>query len=445
MEEQKKEVDLIESLTTDQDRILDAVAEVEKVIIGELLFAPYLFEEIASLSGDHFQSNRIGDCFKLMKSLNSTNSLDLPTLKLTLDKCNVRFTDTEISEWINKSTNATKIKAHADSITDCYNRRVIIDTCQKAIDNIMTGDISKIKMDVELSFEGISSEALTAPTCAEVYELNRENTDLKPISTGYKVLDDKLGGGIGRQSMVTIAAGTSVGKSTLALNILLRSAVEGRKARALFVCQEMGTGEIEDRCISAMSNKQINIGACRAMRCGYAKSETWNKYGRKYEEACEIFKQLGIRIYGKGSITTAEFRELLSKYHNEIDLLCLDYLQQVSASHPSQDIRAKVNEASDACKKIATGYGIPVLAVAQLNRESAKEDRPQLHHLKESSQIEQDSDVVIMLYREKNPNLDTEEMEVLVRKNRHGQLGGVRMDYTLNCGLISESLDQTDI
>ncbi len=434
---EKKQVDLIDALTTDADRNTNMSTDTERVILGELLFASYLHENVSRLKGHHFLSARYGKAWDIMKALAERNALDIPAARAEFTKQKVNILDEEINDWIVRSTNATKIEEHKNIIIDCHERRLIAETCNQAIANVYTGDLSQIKSTLEKSLENCDSSRLQAFTTKEVINNNRQHSNLTPISTGYKRLDVLLGGGISRQSMTTIAAPTGVGKSQKAVNISIKSKVDGKPARVLFICQEMGEGELEDRFISAIAG--LKIGICRALRTGTASHETIDTHSRLYMQGLDSFQKLPIKIVAQGSITVSDLKNLVSRHRKDIDLIVLDYLQQCAVENSRQSIREHINEISRTCKQIATRYSIPVISIAQLNRQANSEDRPKLWHLKESSQIEQDSDYVILLYREKAEGATKENLEVNLAKNRHGMLGTLNFTYLLDCGVIADT------
>ena len=116
--------------------------------------------------------------------------------------------------------------------------------------------------------------------------------------------------------------------------------------------------------------------------------------------------------------------------HGNLRLVVVDYLQLLRADQPTGNRVEDVSAFSRGLKRLARELRCPVIAVAQLNRsvEARPDKRPQLADLRESGQIEADADVVCMLYRDDYYDQDSErpgEMDILVRKNRQGRLGGV--------------------
>ncbi len=407
-------------------------ADLESAILGELLLDQKKHEEITSLKPEHFESELLGKAFREAIALAEKGMLDLIALRAKVE--NLGLTGLHISSWIDCTESAYHIKAHAAELVERYQRRQIVQACTRIIEEGNTKKIEDLKEDLTKALDSLETTELKAKSTKEVIASNRDKDKFMPISTGYARLDRLLGGGFSRQAMITVAAVTSVGKSQFSLNMLSKAKVNGKPIRSLYISQEMGDVEIQYRVVAAISGIPINI--CRTLYLGYASNNTKKEFGQAYEAALKKFEALPMYIYADGSITAAQFKELVIKYRNEIDIVCLDYLQQVKQSDYRQGTIERINEISRTCKQVATRYNIPVIAVAQLNRNAQTEDRPKLYHLKESSQIEQDSDYVIMLHREKAENVDQEPMEVILNKNRHGMLGNLTYQYLLYTGQI---------
>jgi replicative DNA helicase len=134
----------------------------------------------------------------------------------------------------------------------------------------------------------------------------------------------------------------------------------------------------------------------------------------------------------------AQARQIAVRY-GDLGLIVVDYLQLMRAERPSGNRVDDVSEFSRGLKRLARELSCPVLAVAQLSRavEQRPDKRPVLSDLRESGQIEADADCVLMLYRDDYYDPDSErpgEMDIIVRKNRHGRLGQVttRIDERLH-------------
>ena len=165
---------------------------------------------------------------------------------------------------------------------------------------------------------------------------------------------------------------------------------------------------------------------------GKLSQEEWAKLGM----ASVALSQTDIRINDNSGITVAEINAICRRVDN-LGLVIIDYLQlmQGSGNGRASDNRvAVVGDISRSLKVMAKELNVPVICLSQLNRaaEGRADKRPMLSDLRESGSIEQDADSVMMLYRDDYYNPDTEEKniaECIVAKNRHGEIGTVKLQW----------------
>lgn len=239
------------------------------------------------------------------------------------------------------------------------------------------------------------------------------------IPTGFDELD-ALTHGMRCGEMTTVAAYTARGKSTLALQIAMNVASTGR--RVLVFCLEMSISQIVQRMICNLSGLSMDdvyhanerVGAADAIGCA----------GRD-------LAKLSIDFCPEPTLTAQQLVSFArtKKEHLGVDLVVVDYMQLVRDPKAAESGRVfEVSAVSRALKRMGLALGIPVLSVAQLSRAAAT-DEPQLHHLRESGAIEQDSDCVLLLSQ--TPEDDSENMlRVRVAKNRQGPCDVVRLAWS---------------
>ena len=135
-------------------------------------------------------------------------------------------------------------------------------------------------------------------------------------------------------------------------------------------------------------------------------------------------------------ISIGELRSKCRKYKRDknLGLIIIDYIQLMSGGKKSESRQQEVSEISRALKGVARELNVPVIALSQLSRasDSRTDKRPGLSDLRESGAIEQDADIVMMLYRDEYYNKDTEhpgEAEIIIAKNRSGGTGTVRLSW----------------
>lgn len=257
--------------------------------------------------------------------------------------------------------------------------------------------------------------------------IHREKGDFIGLRTGFVELDDRLCGMRGGDYIV-IAARPGVGKTTLAEDIANHNAMAGKTV--IFVAKEMREQQLADRAIAAVGG--VNSGMLRAGLVDKDRlKETDNKLRAKFGG-----KPYFIDRFSK---TVGDIRRnaLRIKRTHGLDLLLIDYLQLMSAGGKyarSGNRTQEVGEISRDIKGLAIELLIPIIVLSQLSRsvESRKDDkRPELSDLRETGDIEQDSDVVAMLYRDNyyNPESKDGSTEVIIRKNRNGPLGTVVLEF----------------
>ena len=251
------------------------------------------------------------------------------------------------------------------------------------------------------------------------------------IPTGYTPLDD-FTGGLKKGEMFVLAARPSIGKTTLGLNIISNVAIKGEKRRPVaFFSLEMTDSQIARRLLCT--------------EAGIPESVFWNGTFNdsdmvKLTTAAANIRNANLFIDPTGGLTISELRAKARRLKNEhdIQLIVIDYLQLMHADARVDSRQQEVAEISGGIKKLAKDLNIPVLVLAQLNREIDKNTsanaRPKLAHLRESGAIEQDADIVTFLHRNRDDAKNiadgaSTEAELIVEKNRNGKIGTVKLNF----------------
>lgn len=241
------------------------------------------------------------------------------------------------------------------------------------------------------------------------------------IKTELRVVDEEIGG-LRPGKLIVLSARTSVGKTTMACNLAL-AAIRMQKATAFFSV-EMTPEEIGEKILSNMSG--INQSYLDE---GDLDSE---KLDRLTYAAQQLY-QMPLAVYSKfqSSLAFIEAEARRLRRLGQCDLLVVDYLQQMKIEQRSKNHHVDIGEVSARLKALSLELGIPVLAVAQLNREAVgNKDGPQLSHIRDSGAIEQDADIVLLLHRDEEGEYP--EHYLIVAKNRGGRLGRYRIGAELS-------------
>lgn len=257
----------------------------------------------------------------------------------------------------------------------------------------------------------------------KIEELHKNKGGLTGIPTGFIDLDNKTSG-LQRSDLVLIAARPSMGKTAFALNVALNSALRGKYSVAIFSL-EMSKEQLVQRMLSAESHVEI-----QKIRNGELNEDEWPRLvsamGPLSEAKIFIDDTPGISV----SEMKAKCRRL--KMEHGLDMILIDYLQLMRGDGKSENRQQEISAISRSLKGLAREMDCPVVALSQLSRapELRADHRPILSDLRESGAIEQDADVVMLLYRDEYYHPDTEKKnigEVIVAKQRNGPTGTVEL------------------
>ncbi|MDP6956582.1 MAG: replicative DNA helicase, partial [Planctomycetota bacterium] len=253
---------------------------------------------------------------------------------------------------------------------------------------------------------------------------------LTGIGSGFFDLDEMLCG-FNKGELTIIAARPSMGKTAFALNVLEYASLHkpewlGREPSMLFFSLEMGRQSIASRML------------CSRARVDGHKLRTGRIPKDDYADLVEAAGELqGTRLFIDDtpglSVMALRSRARKIKHKHGLDMVVIDYLQLMS--HPKAESRQQeISAISRALKGLARELEIPVIALSQLSRavESREDKRPQLSDLRESGSIEQDADVVLMLYRAEyyNPTDENKGLaEIICGKQRNGPTGRVKLQF----------------
>lgn len=247
------------------------------------------------------------------------------------------------------------------------------------------------------------------------------------IPTGFKALDNLLSG-LQPSDLVILAARPSMGKTALALNIAQNVAKRGKCVGLISL--EMSKEQLVERMFCSL----LSVDSWK-MRTGKLSDDDFGRIGSIMDELNSMKIFIDDSIGNSIAELKAKARRL--KMENGLDFLVIDYLQLMSSgsSFMSQTNRVQeISEISRSLKALARDLSIPILALSQLSRavELRPSKIPQLSDLRESGAIEQDADVVLMMYREDYYEEDTDRKgvtDLFIRKHRNGPIGHIELAF----------------
>lgn len=260
-----------------------------------------------------------------------------------------------------------------------------------------------------------------------IERIHRERDALRGVTTGFKDLDNILGG-FQKSDLIVLAARPSLGKTSLALNIA--RAVSEHHPVGIFSL-EMSRDQLIDRLIAS----EASVDLWR-LRTGRLQSDGDENDFAKIQRALATLANVSIFIDDSPSPTIVELRakaRRLKAEHN-IGLLVVDYLQLMKGHSAPESRVQEVSEISRSLKALAKELDVPVLALSQLSRgvEMRPTAIPKLSDLRESGSIEQDSDVVMFIYREDKVKENTDKKniaKIMIEKHRNGPTGNVELFF----------------
>lgn len=240
------------------------------------------------------------------------------------------------------------------------------------------------------------------------------------VSTGYKRLDAVLGGGMVAEGLYILGARPGVGKTTLGLKIAEQVAKRGG---VLFISLEMSREQLVGRRVADWTGLPIS-----KVLNGHVTNEEMAEIGAATSEIA----QTGLVMNLATGATVADIA-LMARSTPNLTLVVIDYLGLLQSETRSGSLYERVTANSNALKRLARSLGVPILCLAQLNRNSEDSGKPPaMSDLRDSGAIEQDADGIFLLNRAKNENAkpwEGELLEVHVAKNRHGATGRVTLTF----------------
>lgn len=430
-------------MTTERD-----IFQAENVVIGSILIDPACMDVVMeNLREEDFQLSINRSIYRAALALQRE---DLPIDPVLIRDKAQEMGEPVSSQYMLQLMDITPTASNAE----LYAKRTKEDSLRMAILRLI--EESKTRIDAHEDPEKILSDMIQQETemqqgavsdlvdpieAASIFLDHRmavERGDKSGyIATGYRDIDEVLGGGMLSGGMYTLAARPGMGKTTLALNIADRVAKE--TGPVLFVSLEMDIEQIQAKRVARMSG----ISASKLLM-----GRTLTEYeGNRMAEAVEKLANIPVKLNRIPSADIQKIKTMAQKIKG-LSLVVIDYFGIISADQKTKRSSRYeyTTEISGAVKKMARRLKVPVLLLAQLNRasESRQDKRPQLSDLRDTGAVEQDSDGVIFLYREayydesvRKDDYAPEEIEVIVAKNRHGPVGNCTLAFSLANSKVS--------
>lgn len=412
--------------------------EAEKSVLGSILLDSEAFFKIAEkVRANDFYDKINGLIYSACIELFSRQKpLDVLTLSSLLKK-KKKLTEIGgvkyLSELVTSVPTSAHIEEYAQMIRDAALRRRIISLSSNLEkmsyqeDKELTELLDEAERSlVQISETSSNSDFVHISTLLEeayerAEELNKNPGSVKGVPTGFKYLDNLLGG-LQKSDLVILAARPSVGKTAFQLDISRHAAVKAEKTVAIFSL-EMSNAQLMDRILSM----QVGVGLWD-LRTGRIKDE----FFPKISDAMGVLSETKLYIDDTPGISVMELRSKARKLKLEkgLDMIVVDYLQLVVGTNKESRVQ-EVSEITRSLKGIARELNVPVLALSQLSRavEQRSDGNPMLSDLRDSGSIEQDADVVIFLSRIGGDAENSDNRMLTVAKHRNGPTGSVELFF----------------
>jgi replicative DNA helicase len=424
--------------------------EAERALIGSLLLLPEACDEVALLvRPDDFYDSGHRAIFGHMLALHEGGRQIDPTLLGQLLKDAGQYENIGGAAFLLELSQEVATAAHAE-----YYARIVRD---KAVLRSLIHASTDI---IQESYEtGVDARAMLSRAEERVFRIldSKGDTQVRVIRDvlheslaridarlqhqhSYGGLEtglidfDELTGGLHNSELVILAARPSMGKTALAINIAEHIAIDGPGGGkpVLVVSLEMSSLELGDRLLC--SRARVNS---HRLRNGQLAAED----SRRLIQTAADVSRAPLYIDDSPSRNMTEIAATarrLKRTPGGLALIVIDYLQLIEPDNPRDPRQEQVARISRRLKGLARELSVPVLCLAQLNRqvEATRDNRPQLSHLRESGAIEQDADVVAFVHREEFYQSNEEDRErvkgqadLLIRKQRNGPIGDIKLTW----------------
>ncbi|MDE1974903.1 MAG: replicative DNA helicase [Patescibacteria group bacterium] len=419
--------------------------EAEKALLGSVMMRGEAMHDIVDIVGERsFYSNQHKAIWQSLFELHSKNvPIDLLSLSTRL-KEKGRLEEVGGMSYLTELINAVPSSTNASHYAEIVEKKHVMRELIRASETI--GDLG---YDEEADLHDILEKAEKAlyevtnksgshkfvalkDTLDEAWEridhLHNTRHELRGVPTGFQEIDNKLSG-FQKSDLIILAARPSMGKTSLALDIARKAAVNHKVPVAIFSL-EMSSQQLVDRMLAAESQ----VDAWK-LRTGHNLSVEHDF--KAIGDAISRLSEAPIYIDDQPGNHILKMRAVARRLKNEgkLGLIVVDYLQLMvptNAGRYNDNLVQQVTEISRSLKNLARELEVPVLALSQLSRAvEQRGGKPRLSDLRDSGSIEQDADVVMFIHREADQDQGgrKEEAEIMIEKHRNGPTGSIKLYF----------------
>ncbi len=405
----------------------NAIIKVADLLAPQDFYSPAnekIFETILEL----YEKRQPIDILSLTNRLKEKGLLkDIGGSSYLADLTNQVATASHIAHYANivkeKKTLRDLIKASAEITEDAFAPAKEV---EDLLDDIEQKILAISQKSLPQNFIALKDELQTA--YERIEKMQHGGSRLRGVTTSFPEIDKMLSG-LQRSDLIVLGARPSLGKTSLVLDIARGAALKGGVPVGIFSL-EMSREQVIDRIISAES--QVPLWKILTGRINS------DEEFQMIQGALDRLSKVSIFIDDSPSLNIMQMRSMARRLQVEhgLGLLVLDYLQLIRPRNNIDSMVQQVTEISRSLKSLARELKVPVLAVSQLSRAVEQRDHkvPRLSDLRESGSVEQDSDVVMFIYRKDRDKTDVAPEEqniaqIIVAKHRNGPVGAVDLRF----------------
>lgn len=426
-----------------QPRIPPNDASLEKALLGALILRPNSIHDVLDvIVAESFYETRHAKIYDVMRDLAMQGKpIDMVSLTSRMREQNMLENiggHTYLIELTESTPASIHIPYYAEQVSKKSTLRKLIESgdflAQLGFEEHR--DLHEVLEEAEKRIYAVTNNAyhsdkfvmmkeLLPDTVERVEKLSAEPGMIRGVPTGFVELDNKLAG-LQKSDLIILAARPSMGKTSLALDIARKVAVEGNIPVGFFSL-EMSTQQLVDRMVAAQS--RVDLWKLRTGK-GLHDADF-----EQIKDAVDIMSRAPIYINDEAGMNIlamkSSARKLKAKYG--LGLIVIDYLQLITTIKNYDSMVNQVSEISRSLKSLARELDVPVLALSQLSRAvEARGGKPRLSDLRDSGAIEQDADVVMFIHREDKYNEASDRpniAEILIEKHRNGATGKIELYF----------------
>lgn len=423
---------------------MESVEYVEKAILGTIMNDNKLLKETI-LTAEHFVIQAHKVIYQTMQKLDVKGlATDFATILTELDFGTIENIGgasylTSLLDFADDE----RFEKHEAALLNAYRKRRVKNLASGILENDWELDEIMSKF-TELETHKENDRVTAFDIAIRMLEIPYQPIAKKnAVTTGLSNLDSRTGG-LQKSDLIIIAARPSVGKTALALNMGINAEQAGTKV--IFFSLEMSNKSLGNRLAAHIGNLNLN-----KLKDPHEFFDTNDL--NKWQHVIGEMSKMDLIVYDKPGQSVSEMRskirkEMRASFEKDV-VVFIDYLQLIQPVNPKATPNERISQISRDLKLVAREFDIPVVCLSQLNRDVEKREnkRPLMSDLRDSGAIEQDADIILLLYRDgyykhrasmvpnKKP-LTHDRLEIDIAKNRQGEVTKIEALYDLTRGVI---------